>query len=60
MVYHDDEYQICLYNLEVHYIVAACENMISGAGMRPRDTLTTSNEKTILVNNTDAEGKLNV
>ncbi|KAF8407267.1 hypothetical protein HHK36_006394 [Tetracentron sinense] len=42
----------------VHFIVAACENMISGSGMRPGDILTASNGKTIEVNNTDAEGRL--
>ncbi|XP_076885070.1 neutral leucine aminopeptidase, chloroplastic-like [Bidens hawaiensis] len=44
--------------VEVHFIVAACENMISGTGMRPGDILTASNGKTIEVNNTDAEGRL--
>ncbi|CAN1811893.1 Leucine aminopeptidase 2, chloroplastic [Linum perenne] len=44
--------------VEVHFIVAACENMISGTGMRPGDVLTASNGKTIEVNNTDAEGRL--
>ncbi|KAF9662745.1 hypothetical protein SADUNF_Sadunf18G0086200 [Salix dunnii] len=31
----------------VHFIVAACENMISGTGMRPGDIVTASNGKTI-------------
>ncbi|KAL2249571.1 leucine aminopeptidase 2, chloroplastic-like [Sesamum indicum] len=44
--------------VEVHFIVAACENMISGTGMRPGDILTASNGKTIEVTNTDAEGRL--
>ncbi|KAK5825176.1 hypothetical protein PVK06_019982 [Gossypium arboreum] len=44
--------------VEVHFIVASCENMISGTGMRPGDILTASNGKTIEVNNTDAEGRL--
>lgn len=44
--------------VEVHFIVAACENMISGTGMRPGDIITASNGKTIEVNNTDAEGRL--
>ncbi|KAL6012165.1 hypothetical protein ACLOJK_002643 [Asimina triloba] len=44
--------------VEVHFIVAACENMISGKGMRPGDIVTASNGKTIEVNNTDAEGRL--
>ena len=35
--------------MQVHFIVAACENMISGAGMRPGDILTASNGKTIEV-----------
>ncbi|TYH87953.1 hypothetical protein ES332_D01G153800v1, partial [Gossypium tomentosum] len=42
----------------VHFIVASCENMISGKGMRPGDIVTASNGKTIEVNNTDAEGRL--
>ncbi|KAK6236924.1 Peptidase M17 [Theobroma cacao] len=42
----------------VHFIVASCENMISGTGMRPGDIITASNGKTIEVNNTDAEGRL--
>ncbi|KAJ7553818.1 hypothetical protein O6H91_06G114200 [Diphasiastrum complanatum] len=46
------------HGVEVHFIIAACENMISGGGMRPGDILTASNGKTIEVNNTDAEGRL--
>jgi len=45
-------------DVEVHFISAACENMISGTAMRPGDILTASNGKTIEVNNTDAEGRL--
>ncbi|MCS5692172.1 leucyl aminopeptidase [Cyanobium sp. FGCU-6] len=44
--------------VEVHVIVAACENMISGGAIHPGDVLTASNGKTIEVNNTDAEGRL--
>uniref|UniRef100_A0A7S4HC55 Cytosol aminopeptidase domain-containing protein n=1 Tax=Guillardia theta TaxID=55529 RepID=A0A7S4HC55_GUITH len=44
--------------VEVHFIVAACENMISSDAMRPGDILTASNGKTIEVLNTDAEGRL--
>ncbi|MCI3279603.1 leucyl aminopeptidase [Synechococcus sp. PCC 6717] len=44
--------------IEVHFIVAATENMISGRAMHPGDILTASNGKTIEVNNTDAEGRL--
>ncbi len=45
-------------DVEVHFICAATENMISGKAMRPGDILTASNGKTIEVNNTDAEGRL--
>ena len=45
-------------NVEVHFISAATENMVSGHAMRPGDILTASNGKTIEVNNTDAEGRL--
>jgi leucyl aminopeptidase len=45
-------------DVEVHFISAATENMISGSGLRPGDILTASNGKTIEVNNTDAEGRL--
>lgn len=44
--------------VEVHFIVASCENMVAGRGLRPGDILTASNGKTIEVNNTDAEGRL--
>lgn len=45
-------------DVEVHFISAITENMISGRAMRPGDILTASNGKTIEVNNTDAEGRL--
>lgn len=45
-------------DIEVHFISAVTENMISGRAMRPGDILTASNGKTIEVNNTDAEGRL--
>ena len=44
--------------VEVHVIVAACENMISGRAIHPGDILKAANGKTIEVNNTDAEGRL--
>ena len=44
--------------VEVHFIIAACENMVSAEAMRPGDILTASNSKTIEVLNTDAEGRL--
>ncbi|BAQ62362.1 cytosol aminopeptidase PepA [Geminocystis sp. NIES-3708] len=45
-------------NVEIHFISAVTENMISGKAMCPGDILTASNGKTIEVNNTDAEGRL--
>jgi leucyl aminopeptidase len=45
-------------DVEVHFVSAACENMISSTAMHPGDILTASNGKTIEVNNTDAEGRL--
>jgi leucyl aminopeptidase len=45
-------------DVEVHFVCAATENMISGRAMHPGDILTASNGKTIEVNNTDAEGRL--
>ena len=45
-------------DVEVHFICAATENMISGHAMHPGDILKASNGKTIEVNNTDAEGRL--
>ncbi len=44
--------------IEVHGIIAACENMPSGASYKPGDILTAKNGKTIEVDNTDAEGRL--
>ena len=51
---------LCSYfqNVEVHFITAVCENMISAEAMRPGDILVASNGKTIEVLNTDAEGRL--
>lgn len=45
-------------DVEVHFISAVTENMISGRAIHPGDILTASNGKTIEVNNTDAEGRL--
>ena len=45
-------------NVEVHGIIAACENMPSGNSYKPGDILTARNGKTIEVDNTDAEGRL--
>lgn len=45
-------------DVEVHFITAVTENMISGRAIHPGDILTASNGKTIEINNTDAEGRL--
>ncbi len=45
-------------NVEVHFIVAATENMISGRAIHPGDVVRASNGKTIEINNTDSEGRL--
>ncbi|MEM9453064.1 MAG: leucyl aminopeptidase [Myxococcota bacterium] len=43
---------------EVHSIVAAAENLVSGKAYKLGDVLTASNGKTVEINNTDAEGRL--
>jgi len=43
---------------EVHALVAATENMVSGRAYRLGDILVASNGKTVEINNTDAEGRL--
>jgi leucyl aminopeptidase len=45
-------------NVEVHFISAACENMINGGAYRPGDVLVSAAGKTVEVGNTDAEGRL--
>lgn len=45
-------------DIEVHGLIAACENMPSGTSYKPGDILTAKNGKTIEVDNTDAEGRL--
>merc|ERR1719323_1099181 len=47
-------------DVEVHFVVATCENLISGnpGSMRPGDIITAMDGTTIEVNNTDAEGRL--
>lgn len=44
--------------VEVHFIIASCENMVDARGLRPGDILVASNGKTVEINNTDAEGRL--
>jgi leucyl aminopeptidase len=45
-------------DLEVHGIIAACENMPDGGAQRPDDVVKALNGKTIEIENTDAEGRL--
>jgi leucyl aminopeptidase len=45
-------------DLEVHGIIAACENMPDGGAQRPDDIVKALNGKTIEIENTDAEGRL--
>eukprot|EP00559_Dactyliosolen_fragilissimus_P005112 CAMPEP_0184855614 /NCGR_PEP_ID=MMETSP0580-20130426/800_1 /TAXON_ID=1118495 /ORGANISM="Dactyliosolen fragilissimus" /LENGTH=532 /DNA_ID=CAMNT_0027350167 /DNA_START=144 /DNA_END=1742 /DNA_ORIENTATION=+ len=45
-------------DVEAHFVVAACENMINEKAYVPSDILTASNGKTIEIVNTDAEGRL--
>lgn len=45
-------------SVEVHGIIAACENMPGCSAFKPGDILTAKNKKTIEVDNTDAEGRL--
>lgn len=45
-------------DIEIHGIIAACENMPSGSSYKPGDIITAKNGKTIEVDNTDAEGRL--
>jgi len=39
-------------------VIAACENVIDGAGYKPGDIVTAMNGKTIEITNTDAEGRV--
>jgi hypothetical protein len=44
--------------LQVHFITAACENMVSGSATKPSDIHVSAAGKTVEVNDTDAEGRL--
>ena len=50
--------ELRLAGVEVHMLVASCENMINGSAVHPGDIVTASNGTTIEINNTDAEGRL--
>lgn len=45
-------------NVEVHGVIATCENMISGRAVKPGDVLRSLSNKTIEINHTDAEGRV--
>ena len=45
-------------NIEIHGIIAACENMPGSKAYKPGDILKTMKGKTIEIDNTDAEGRL--
>lgn len=44
--------------VEVHFVIAATDNMVNERGIVPGDILVASNGKTIEIGNTDAEGRL--
>ena len=44
--------------VEVHMVVASCENMINGSAVHPGDIVRAADGTTIEINNTDAEGRL--
>lgn len=44
--------------VEIHFISAACENMVNGKALRPGDVLVSAAGKTVEIGNTDAEGRL--
>jgi len=45
-------------DIEVHGIIAACENMPGSKAYRPGDVFTAMSGKTVEIDNTDAEGRL--
>lgn len=45
-------------DVEVHAIVAACENMPSGSAYKPGDVIIAKTGRTIEIDNTDAEGRV--
>ncbi|MCD4760643.1 leucyl aminopeptidase [bacterium] len=44
--------------VEIHGIIAACENMASGSAIKPGDVVTNMQGKTIEIGHTDAEGRV--
>ncbi len=45
-------------NVEVHAVVAACENMPSGSAYKPGDVIIAKTGRSIEIDNTDAEGRV--
>ncbi len=45
-------------SVEVHGIIAACENMPSGKALKPGDVISNMQGKSIEIGNTDAEGRV--
>lgn len=45
-------------DVEVHAVVAACENMPSGSAYKPGDVIVAKTGRTIEIDNTDAEGRV--
>jgi leucyl aminopeptidase len=45
-------------DVEVHAVVAACENMPSGSAYKPGDVIISKSGKSIEIDNTDAEGRV--
>lgn len=44
--------------IELHALIAACENMPSGSSYKPGDVIIAKNGKSIEIDNTDAEGRV--
>ncbi|KAA8495480.1 putative cytosol aminopeptidase [Porphyridium purpureum] len=47
-----------LQNIEIHFVLPACENAVDGNSYRPGDVILAMNNMSIEVVNTDAEGRL--
>lgn len=45
-------------NIEVHAVIAACENMPSGSAYKPGDVIIAKTGRSIEIDNTDAEGRV--
>ena len=45
-------------NVEVHAVIAACENMPSGSAYKPGDVIIAKTGRSIEIDNTDAEGRV--